>query len=266
MPFRRGPTVAAALLGVTGGCAPAWYLSQSTRSPVIAFDLVSTDITMRVTVQVIPPVDATRRLAADVGRCQVLEDDNGLSGLAYPLDPADPLPTRTAAVITLASAGGPGGAIDLIRSGDKHVRLPEPDGQFSYALMLPLFIVQPFDVLPDRLAAAVADPKAAPALVELARDLVDCPAVGVAGSLRGAGLFTARLSLTEAGRIKLRAALARRAHASSQPSAAAARPRGPRLTSATPTPRAEPAAEPLGSDGRARATVRVGSNIGLDCP
>jgi hypothetical protein len=47
---------------------------------------------------------------------------------------------------------------------------------------------------------------------------VDCPAVAVAGSFRDLGFFACRMSLTDAGRAKLRAALARRA-ASTRPAA-----------------------------------------------
>ena len=67
-------------------------------------------------------------------------------------------------------------------------------------------------MLPDRVAKAVAAPEpAAPAVVELARELVDSPTVGVVGGIRSGGMFAARVWLTDAGRDKLRAALAKRA-------------------------------------------------------
>ena len=221
--MRRFGTASFACLALAAAdCAPAWRASADTYGMVdgaVHFRSVGPTAAMDFAWS-LKTLDGAGepRLIATIGRCRVIEDDDGLSGLVYPATtrPADPPAVRQS--ITTTAAEPYGGAIDLVRAGDKHLRLPEPGGQFGYVLMMPLFIAQPFDVLADRLAAAVAAPgPVPPALVELARDLADCPSVGVAGDIRGASVFTCQLSLTDAGRAKLRTALATRAAATTRP-------------------------------------------------
>ena len=151
------------------------------------------------------------RLLADVDRCRVVEDDDGLSRLDYPSG-STVAGARPHVGLTIALEAGPetDGSLDLVRSADKPHRFSQNDDALAVLVSVPVFVVQPLEVLPDRHASALtgSDP-AAPALVELARDLVDCRAVAVAGSVRAVGDFAAQMSLTGAGRAKLRAALAR---------------------------------------------------------
>ncbi len=151
------------------------------------------------------------RLVAEIGRCRVVEDDDGLSRLDFPLGPAEATdPPHSTLSITLSSPAQAGGELDLIRPRDMPNPLSLPDDAFGNLSVVPGFVARPLEVLPERLVAALAGPDpVAPAVTELARDLTDCPAVAVAGGFRGLGLFACRMSLTTAGRAKLRAALAR---------------------------------------------------------
>ena len=151
-------------------------------------------------------------LSADVGRCHVTADDAGLSRLEYPTTattrPATTGPTTFNVEI---GPGGPfEGDVPLVGDADHPTPFPNVRSLFGVAFGLPQFMHRPFDALPDRLAAAVAGPgPVAPALVDLARELADSPAVGVVGTLRDTGLFAGQLTASAAARAKLRAALAR---------------------------------------------------------
>ena len=150
------------------------------------------------------------RLVANVDRCRVVEDDDGLSRLDYPAGPAAPPRPHVRLSVTLEATPTTDGSLALVRPADKPDRFSQSDNVITVLLSVPVFVVRPLEALPDRLASALTGPDpAAPAVVELARDLVDCRAVAVAGSVRGVGDFAAQMSLTDAGRAKLRAALAR---------------------------------------------------------
>ena len=152
-------------------------------------------------------------LSADIGRCHVTVDDDGQSRLEYPTRTTT-RPTATApssATVEIGPAGPFGGDLPLIGDADHPTRFPDVHDLGGVAFGLPLFMEGPFDVLPDRLATALAGPApVAPALVDLARELADTPAVTVVGTLRDTGIFAGQMSVSAAGRAKLRAALDRR--------------------------------------------------------
>ena len=151
------------------------------------------------------------RLLADVDRCRVVEDDDGLSRLDYPSGSAAPgARPHVGLLIAIEARPETDSSLDLDRPADKPSRFSQSDDALAVLVSVPVFVLQPLEMLPNRLASALTGPDpAAPAVVELARDLVDCREVAVAGSVRGAGYFAAQMSLTDAGRAELRAALIR---------------------------------------------------------
>ncbi len=214
MPRRRPVTLGLApLLACVAGCASDYRADNRDVSDSFAYLRVTgPDAALDVRCQLGSTFEFTSgpRLEADVGRCQVFEDDDGLSRLDYPLGPPPADPPHAALSIALSSPPQADGQLDLIRRSDKPHALSHADDPFANLFLVPEFVARPLEVMPDRLAAALTgtDP-VPPAVTELARDLVDCPAVAVAGGFRGLGLFACRMSLTDAGRAKLRAALAR---------------------------------------------------------
>lgn len=172
-----------------------------------------------------------RLLMADLGRCRIVEAESGVSELWYPLGDSnvrgDHRPDDLQ--VTLGATWDQHGTLKLLPSPDGRVQprvLPRPSGDslkdiIATSFSLPVLIAQPFDAVPDRLTSALWGPRPAPpALVELASDLVDYKGTFAAGTLRSGGIFTCRMTLTDAGRAKLRAALEHAATTRPAPDAA----------------------------------------------
>lgn len=153
----------------------------------------------------------------------MIETDDGRSRLAYPAGPVATPATRPTLVITFAEAGRWDGSLDLTPT-PRPIETPRSTGDawrdaVVAVFTMPGFLAQPFVGLPDRLAANLDGPgPVAPAVLDLARDLVEYRGIAAIGTVRNTGVLACRLTTTDAGRAKLSAALARRSSATPRPS------------------------------------------------
>ena len=140
-----------------------------------------------------------------------------------------PATTRPTFSGTLGARDDFAGWIDATPTDGYLTSIPSPTGDawkdaLAVLFTLPVFTGQLFAGLPDGVVTALDGPAPiAPAVEELAHDTADYKGIAAVGLFRNAGVFTVRLSLTDVGGAKLRAALSRRSpHPTATPIGSAA--------------------------------------------